>query len=148
MSANTFQLAGTAGGAGNGYWLGGGSLTLTLANTINFTFETIPNSTAGKKRLTIEGTWTQASAALGFGTVLATIPIATIPVWARPSFVHATQQAALTSCSSDGFVMLAQTYAPISLSRDATFVYLSARTYIDAPTGPSASTVRTIIEYF
>lgn len=88
MSGDIFQLKGTAGGAGNGYWTvdttNDAPAAFTNLSGINFTFQRFTVS-PNKVKLTWSGTGTWANATAGIASVWsAYIPIAALPSWALP----------------------------------------------------------------
>lgn len=84
MSSNTFQLAGTAGGAGNGWGAATGVGTMTLGNAVNFVWEAFANYPK-LVRVTLSGTYTIAASGAGALTLTYTIPLTSLPTWARPA---------------------------------------------------------------
>lgn len=83
MASDTFVLAGTQGGSGNGYWspAGGAVLTPTGMNAVNFVFEKLAG---GNVRLTIFGTYSVAAASAGYAKLNCILPLTVLPAWAWP----------------------------------------------------------------
>lgn len=149
MSANTLQILGTAGGAGNGYWTipAGSVATLTNANGINFLFETFANYPK-LVRLTLSGTSTLGSSAAGVLTLLATIPAAQIPRWALPPVVGNAAGLATNTFGSIALPSaLATTALPrISLSNDlANVLFLITATSVTTTAGAATPMNSTIL---
>lgn len=154
MSSNSFILAGSAGGAGNGYWTNeaGSALTVSNANGLNFSFESFANYPK-LIRLTITGTITGVVAAAGDANIVCTIPLSALKSWLKPStgpsqlgYSASTSLAGASSfpCFQDGPNPTDR--LALTISADSTNLYLYVTGYVKIIASTS-QTVYTTITY-
>ena len=152
MSSNSFILKGTDGGVGNGYWTNEGTSvgTLTLANGINFRFETFANYPK-LVRVSLTGTYTLSTSGAGQVGINCTIPLSALPSWARPA--RAVPPAtAFNSSVGGGFAIDYPSAADLiyfncNISSDATNMLITCRATATAAVGALVANVSTLCTY-